>query len=360
MNNTVRNAASSQRLLEAPTSSTMPSTRRSPTRAATAQRPPAAAASAAPASTPDGRAAVHPAVITAATRTHRRVAGFTRNTTCQFRTFCTLLRAGRGAAILRYHSVACSSGPCCSESACSRAVPASVPGEGGPPWSEWTTPHFRVVTDLPDDEAEAAGDAFEELRAALVAAAWRRAPEPHTRLEVVILRDPGDLAAFMPQRYIGGFIADDALGAVMVTYGGVALINELAVKHEIVHALSYQLGTGANEPRWVGEGIAEYLSTVRYARDHSQVVFGDIHPHSGSSSRHGECSSSRRSGRRRSRRRTKRPLLRHCLAAGALPLQIIKRSASISSWAPSPRAKMPDRCGRRSSPTSRAPRWTPH
>jgi hypothetical protein len=129
------------------------------------------------------------------------------------------------------------------------------PAKGGPPWSEWTTPHFRLVTNLPDDDAETAAAGFEELRAALVLAAWRKAPAPRARLEVVVVRSPDELAVFLPQRSSGAFIGNPILGPLIVTHGGVALHSHRGLKHEIVHGLAYQMGASANHPRWLREGI---------------------------------------------------------------------------------------------------------
>ena len=50
----------------------------------------------------------------------------------------------------------------------------ACPSEGGSRWSEWSSPHFRVLTDVEDDEdAETLAAQLEHFRAAIVAAAWR-------------------------------------------------------------------------------------------------------------------------------------------------------------------------------------------
>lgn len=43
----------------------------------------------------------------------------------------------------------------------------TCPAKGGPAWSEWTSPHFRLLTDVTDDDtAEQLATQLEQLRAA--------------------------------------------------------------------------------------------------------------------------------------------------------------------------------------------------
>src|SRR6266511_2738469 len=45
----------------------------------------------------------------------------------------------------------------------------NCPGKGGPHWSEWTSPHFRVLTDVEDEtDAEMLATQLEHFRAAIV------------------------------------------------------------------------------------------------------------------------------------------------------------------------------------------------
>jgi len=82
----------------------------------------------------------------------------------------------------------------------------ACPGEGGPRWSEWSSPHFRVLTDIEDDEdAETLATQLEHFRAAIVAAAWREVPETGEPIEVAALRSWREAEVFLPPRTDGLF-----------------------------------------------------------------------------------------------------------------------------------------------------------
>ena len=141
--------------------------------------------------------------------------------------------------------------------ACACAHLPAAPDEGGPAWTEWTSPHFRVMTDVTDDEvAEHLATQLEQFRTAILAAAWRDVPEPTELIEVIVLRNVYEAEAVLPPR----------TAAVFAWRGGLEFIVASAtehvgraktLKHETVHALMRQLGLDRNAPVWFCEGIAE-------------------------------------------------------------------------------------------------------
>ena len=150
----------------------------------------------------------------------------------------------------------------------------ACPGQGGPRWSEWSSPHFRVLTDVEDEvDAETLATQLEHFRAAIVAAAWRDVPDAGEPIEVAALRDWREAEVFLPPRAEGLFYSYLGTGIVVApTTNQVARANVL--KHEIVHALMRQLDLDRNAPIWFMEGVAEYLAMTSYEESSDEVTFG--------------------------------------------------------------------------------------
>jgi hypothetical protein len=143
------------------------------------------------------------------------------------------------------------------------SLPA-CPGQGGPRWSEWSSPHFRVLTDVEDErDAETLATQLEHFRAAMMAAAWRDVPEAGEPIEVAALRAWNEADVFLPPHVEGSFFSYLGTGIVVApTTNQVARENML--KHEIVHALMRQLDLDRNAPVWLREGVAMYLAMTSY------------------------------------------------------------------------------------------------
>ena len=150
----------------------------------------------------------------------------------------------------------------------------ACPGEGGPRWSEWSSPHFRVLTDVEDEEdAETLATQIEHFRAAIVAAAWRDVPETREPIEVAALRSWSEAEVFLPHHVEGRFASYLGTGIVVApTTNQVARAKTL--KHEIVHALMRQLDLDRNAPVWFKEGLAMYLAMTSYEESSDRVTFG--------------------------------------------------------------------------------------
>jgi len=152
----------------------------------------------------------------------------------------------------------------------------ACPGEGGPRWSEWSSPHFRVLTDVEDDEeAETLATQLEHFRAAIVAAAWRDVPDAGEPIEVAALRGWSEADVFLPPHAEGMFYRYLGTGIVVApTTNQVARAKML--KHEVVHALMRQLDLDRKAPTWFGEGVAMYLAMTSYEESNDEVTFGAV------------------------------------------------------------------------------------
>ncbi len=172
-------------------------------------------------------------------------------------------------------------------SGCS-ATRALCPLEGGRPWVEVKSPHFSVRTNLDADTAEEASRELETLRMGLLQA-WGEGFDPPGTVEVIVLRNRVELAEFTNVR-IEGFSATTPDGPVLVMPGNGYAIGEdptdLGTQaHELTHYLSqFSL---VRQPRWLSEGLAMYMETIRVKADKSEVILGALHGLFGHAYRYG-------------------------------------------------------------------------
>jgi hypothetical protein len=154
----------------------------------------------------------------------------------------------------------------------------ACPAEGGPRWSEWSSPHFRVLTDIEDDEdAETLATQLEHFRAAIVAAAWRDVPEAGEPIEVAVLRSWSEADVFLPP-HTGGLFFNYLGTGIVVAPATNQVAREIVLKHEIVHALMRQLDLDRKAPIWFKEGMAMYLAMTSYEESSDKVTFGAPDP----------------------------------------------------------------------------------
>jgi hypothetical protein len=150
----------------------------------------------------------------------------------------------------------------------------ACPGRGGPRWSEWSSPHFRLLTDVEDDgDAETLATQLEHFRAAIMAAAWREVPEGGEPIEVAVLGSAREADVFLPPHAEGLFFSYLGTG-IVVAPATTRIERENVLKHEIVHALMRQLDLDRNAPLWFREGMAMYLAMTSFEESSVEVTFG--------------------------------------------------------------------------------------
>lgn len=126
-------------------------------------------------------------------------------------------------------------------------------------WVEVTTEHFVLRTDLPPDDARQAAADLERVRSALLAAAWHSSKEPVGRTQVVELADDRELREFA-RKGLEGFVASDAFDEPIMVVSA-SQEDQQIFKHELSHIVTR--GYLVSKPRWVDEGIACYLETLK-------------------------------------------------------------------------------------------------
>jgi hypothetical protein len=146
--------------------------------------------------------------------------------------------------------------------ACRGPVPP-VPGEGGPPWIELTSPHFTIWTDADPGRVRALAQRMERLHQLVSGAVFPTAPADGRELAIV-LRDDLELRAFSDTEQARPFAREPRFPLwqpmIVLSAAGRPGDLEVAVAHELIHAISF--GVVHHQPRWFGEGMATYFETV--------------------------------------------------------------------------------------------------
>ncbi|MBI5546624.1 MAG: DUF1570 domain-containing protein [Deltaproteobacteria bacterium] len=144
------------------------------------------------------------------------------------------------------------------------------PAEGGRPWQEVETEHFRIMTDLGEEEAETTARRFERVR--------------HVLLEVLPLEPPGRL----PVVVLSGkevFDFDDSRRSyfsparpariVVVSNGpkrNAAIERGQSFAHEYSHYLAAALFH--RPPLWLNEGLAMFFGEILFDTDGGSATLG--------------------------------------------------------------------------------------
>ncbi|WP_163994873.1 DUF1570 domain-containing protein [Pyxidicoccus caerfyrddinensis] len=159
------------------------------------------------------------------------------------------------------------------------------PGEGGREWMELDSERYTLHTDLPADEARKAMGYLERTHVAILAAAWPAALRKEmVKVSVIVLADSSEFEGLFPRRLEAFFLKDDN-EPVIVLHGspdtwqrrftGLSDISSSALKHELAHHLStYVL---IRQPRWLAEGLAQFLETLHLSEDGKTAVLGTPH-----------------------------------------------------------------------------------
>ncbi|WP_408888522.1 hypothetical protein ACJ2CR_27340 [Myxococcus faecalis] len=147
---------------------------------------------------------------------------------------------------------------------------APSPREDDAVWTEVRSRHFRVLTNVEPQEATRAALELETLRGA-VSRLWGGDEDIPGAMDVVLLRDAAELEALVPGTS-GGFSARSAEGALLV----ITQEDSERGARTRARALGYELSRRVlqSRPRWLAEGLARYLETVRVEHGTREAVLG--------------------------------------------------------------------------------------
>ncbi len=127
-----------------------------------------------------------------------------------------------------------------------------------------------LLTDASAATAQAIVNRLERARAVMLMVMWGGQTTPAGRMRVIHFARARDLAE-LSQPAIAGLVETDAFGGHIVATTDSSDGMDVVLNHELAHRLSVHFM--ARQPRWVAEGIACYLETVRgeYGGDRLRV-----------------------------------------------------------------------------------------
>jgi tetratricopeptide (TPR) repeat protein len=142
--------------------------------------------------------------------------------------------------------------------------PLLAPEKGGPAWTEVTSEHFVLETDLDPDAARKASAKLEEMFAALSDVGFASAQRPKLRIDFVYFRSHDDYAELAPKLSDAVFLPEgrhDFEARPFALIGGdfVQQTRE-SLQHELTHLFVHYYYPQV--PTWLNEGLARYMETM--------------------------------------------------------------------------------------------------
>jgi hypothetical protein len=143
----------------------------------------------------------------------------------------------------------------------------------GQAWLEVRTAHFDVHTDLIETAALDMARALEEARAGLTTLAWRGAPGPRGRTEVVVFAREARFRQYVREQWTEG-LAQSRVGSqrLIVVYwdDGRPFGLPRAAVHELAHDLCDWFTP--LQPAWYAEGMALFWEGLDYDREKQRAT----------------------------------------------------------------------------------------
>ena len=140
-------------------------------------------------------------------------------------------------------------------------------------WTEYTSPHFRLYSDLDKSQVESALLDFEVFRATLIEL-LNLDNKDFNAVDIYVFKSQNDYAKIQPNRKVAGFFLDTVRGPIMVVGpGDFSKLNLSTLYHEYLHYL-VRVNSSFRYPRWFDEGMAELYSSLEY--DENFVVIGKM------------------------------------------------------------------------------------
>jgi tetratricopeptide (TPR) repeat protein len=165
---------------------------------------------------------------------------------------------------------------------CAGSSPRIVCAEqGGPPWHELRSSHFRVRSHLDLEDSKRIVRELETQRR-ILRRYWDDSFDPPGETEVLLVRDRSALDEFSGGGGEPNFTQFTERGAWLVLSGSSRASSPSGrrsppgappiIRHEVAHLLSRYLLL--RQPRWLAEGLAAYLETAVIQERSGEVIFG--------------------------------------------------------------------------------------
>jgi hypothetical protein len=158
---------------------------------------------------------------------------------------------------------------------CRPALPP-IPSQGGPAWTELTSPHFTLWTDASPDRGRELIDQCEHLHQIVFGVAFPWLPGGGKSI-VIALRDRFEVGEFVPSLFIAYAMPSSAvLEPVIVIDAQTDNSDGHVIAHELTHVISY--GAIKDQPVWFAEGIAQFFETASLDAKQLNVDVGEPLP----------------------------------------------------------------------------------
>ena len=152
--------------------------------------------------------------------------------------------------------------------ACAPA-PFTPPSRGGATWTETTTEHFSVYSDLAPGDAQALAHDLERTFDVLADIGFKAKTRPTTHLDVVSFRREDEYHSVAPAQTKGVFRGashDIDSSSIAMFYGPLTNSTRATLQHELTHAFVRQYFPRA--PTWLNEGFAKYFESLAFDGQH--------------------------------------------------------------------------------------------
>jgi hypothetical protein len=152
------------------------------------------------------------------------------------------------------------------------AVPA-LPSAGGPVWTELTSDHFVMWTDVQPERGSELLQEMEVHRQVVLGIALNNA-ESHAKILVLALRDAEEVGAYVPKQFVAfAWGTPNPIRMPVITLNATTPEHDIhIVTHELTHAIMFPVIP--HQPPWFAEGLAGYFETAYVHADHESVDLG--------------------------------------------------------------------------------------
>jgi hypothetical protein len=154
------------------------------------------------------------------------------------------------------------------------ASTAAVAGEAiAPAWYQYENTHFTIYSDAPEEEVRMLIEDLENFRAAVYQFGDDRVPEGSGKTRVIIFRSEDEFARTVKNDRVRAYtVGIGELPHIVMPSGSASPWSQVTLRHEYVHVL--QGYRGDHLPAWYFEGLAEFLSGVRFRHENTEFVVG--------------------------------------------------------------------------------------
>jgi hypothetical protein len=153
---------------------------------------------------------------------------------------------------------------------CAWSSPARTPNASA--WLDIKTPHFRIRTSLPRDQAIETANYMETTRAAMLQAAWGGSAGPPGSTDVVVFARSTAFDSVVDPFVAGETLMRSGFERMLVFSRNTGVGVPSLAAHEMAHDLSSWYMPF--QPSWLAEGLASYLETIRFGKKSKNAFVG--------------------------------------------------------------------------------------